>query len=453
MSTRLDLALQKYQGHEDGIRLLASRDPSGNLKYLDWAARVVAAGQALAPEIADVLDLFHRFQGQRVDGGAGRLRRVRPHERVHPDIYTYRPQDFATLRDLLLKIKRAQDRKRKKRERLYRIEGAVEADVVHDSPDLIVRHVKNKQASVHYGLGTKWCISMLREGYFEDYEMHNATFFFFERKTPVGDDFDKVALMVPRGDGEDFVAFTAADNRVGLMHLARAYGQSIFGVFMQVLEASERYPGSALSCVYAGTATAEQIEAVFAAVVRGGDKIVASDAQYVLESICCNDAASPAILGEILARGAAILAAAWKRSVRTARRHRYRYNRKSHENVFARTVEAALVIHPAVTADVREQLVKRLRRRHVDISHVRRVNEWGDRVGIRIDRPARGPGGWLRRRRHMTPRALRVYADSLVRRAARVRKKVKTLERKLVEVKKRKLVAAKKAAAKKSRRP
>ena len=100
-----------------------------------------------------------------------------------------------------------------------------------------------------------------------------------------------------------------------------------------------------------------------------------------------------------------------------------------------------------------EQLVKRLRRRHVDISHVRRVNEWGDRVGIRIDRPARGPGGWLRRRRHMTPRALRVYADSLVRRAARVRKKVKTLERKLVEVKKRKLVAAKKAAAKKSRRP
>jgi len=35
VTTRVDLALQKYSGHETGIRLLAERDPSGNQKYLD----------------------------------------------------------------------------------------------------------------------------------------------------------------------------------------------------------------------------------------------------------------------------------------------------------------------------------------------------------------------------------------------------------------------------------
>ena len=88
-----------------------------------------------------------------------------------------------------------------KREKLYRIEGSVEADVVYDSDDLIVRHIKNKNASMHYGHATKWCISMTQEGYFEDYETHNATFFFFERKKPQGDEFDKACLMIPRGHG------------------------------------------------------------------------------------------------------------------------------------------------------------------------------------------------------------------------------------------------------------
>ena len=60
MSTRLDLTIQKHPTHEEGIRLLAARDPSGNLKYLDWGAKILASDQALAPEVADVLELFHR---------------------------------------------------------------------------------------------------------------------------------------------------------------------------------------------------------------------------------------------------------------------------------------------------------------------------------------------------------------------------------------------------------
>ena len=143
--------------------------------------------------------------------------------RVHPDINTYRPQDFARLRDLLSKMKKAQDAKRKKREKLYRIQGGVEADVVYDSDDLIVRHIKNKNASVHYGHATKWCISMSREGYFEDYETHNATFFFFERKKALGDEHDKVCLVMFRVDirGEETTAFNALDRRMDMFALAK----------------------------------------------------------------------------------------------------------------------------------------------------------------------------------------------------------------------------------------
>src|ERR1700733_7099317 len=263
MSTRLDTALQKHPEHEEGIRLLAERDPSGKLKYLDWGAKILVSGQALASEVADVLDLYHRFAGRALEPPPGRRRLLKRNERVHPDIHTYAPGDLAKLRDLLVKMRRAADKKRRKRERLYKIDGAVEADTVYDSDDLIVRHIKNKQASVHYGLNTKWCIAMLRDGYFEEYEAHNATFFFFERKTPIGNEYDKVALMIPRSsDHRDRgpTAFTTLDQPVDMLNLAHVHGPRVFDIFRQVWECSMRYPGSTLFQVYSGTASEEQLQ-------------------------------------------------------------------------------------------------------------------------------------------------------------------------------------------------
>src|SRR5258706_2076984 len=299
MSTRLDLVLQKLPEHEEGIRLLASRDPSGNLKYLDWGAKVLESGQALAPEVADIIELFHRFRGL-----------------VRPDLYTYQPKDLSFLRSRLFKHRRAVDRKRRERERLYRIEGAVEADTVYDSADLIVRHIKNKQASVHYGLGTKWCISMLREGYFEDYETHNATFFFFERKAPVGDDFDKVALVMPRNHADPcrHEAFTAGDRRIDMINLARVHGPRVFDIFRDVYERSARHPPSTMSQVYAGTATAEQLAAAFAAIAQG--HVNPEELGTALQAICCNDAAPQSLLAELLRRATVLSLAAWSRPQR-----------------------------------------------------------------------------------------------------------------------------------------
>ena len=434
MSTRLDAAIQKNPDHEEGIRLLAERDPSGNLKYLAWGGAMLASGQALAPEVADVLDLFHRFAGQLlpVSGAAIRqrrrdgLHRVTSGNRVHPDINTYRPQDFAKLRDLLSKMQRAQDKKRREREKLYQIEGSVEADVIYDSDDLIVRHIKNKNASIHYGHDTKWCISMTQEGYFEDYETHNATFFFFERKKPQGNEFDKACLMIPRGHGdplrfrdEGTTAFNALDQRVDMFALAKVHGPRIFDIFRQVHEASERYPGSVLFSAFSGTATLVQLEAVLASLVKG-DFGYETDA--LLEAIVCNDAVSPEMLEDTLKNVVTISAAAWKAAKGRRFRMRRRTSQASHDAEITRTIMAALVIHPNTPDELREKLKKDLRRRHVTINEIRRTMDEG-RVGVAYRKNVRG---FKHRRRY---RLLDAPVGVL-------RSRVRGLERRIVQTKK-----------------
>ena len=432
MSSRLDLVLRKCPGHEEGIRLLASRDPSGNLKYLDWGAKILVSKQALALEVADVLELFHKFQG--------RYFGKRREQRVRPDIYTYHPQDLAALRDNLLKIKRTQDRKRRTRERLYRIEGEIETDVVYDSPDLIVRHIKNKQASVHYGLGTKWCIAMLREGYFEDYETQNATFFFFERKKPLKDDLDKVAIMVPRNvphNDATVEAFTTLDQRVDMFSLAKTFGVRVFDIFKEVYERSERYPGSAMFRICSGNATREELELAFARVAKGTPETV----RMTLRAICCNDATPQSVLEEIVHRASELYVSATKTEAGRVSARR----RDLNASELVRDVMAATVIHPNTSDDLRAEVTKDLRRRRVKIDTIFREMRQGQ-IEVAYDwvgRKARmSRGKYLRLRREPTVAQLLTNAQRWERRAIRERKRAETLQRKL----------AKKAAKRKEQR-
>ena len=430
MSTRLDLTLQRFPEHEEGIRLLAARDPSGNLKYLDWSARMLAAKQALAGEVADVVDLFHQFSRQQPSARRHRSRDLA----IRPDLYSYRPQDLASLRDTLLKVKRAFDKKRRERERLYRIEGEVEADVVYDSPDLVVRHIKNKQASAHYGLSTKWCIAMTREEFFEEYEAHNATFFFFERKAKVGDEFDKVAVMLPRnGGGRDVTAeaFTSVDRRTDMMGLARVYGSRVFDIFRDIHERSERYPGSDTFCVYAGVASREQLEAVFTSVASGSMRAMGPyEMGSLLEAICCNDAAPPTLLEEVMRRVADLLVSGWKRWAKRGRYRRVQGHLEKRVKELTRTLMAALAIHPQTPDSLREKLVKDLRRRHVDIDKIHRVSAHGQ-IGVQFQEPRRVSYRRSRRLRARTVSGLRYQADRYERLAKTLRKRAMALKTKL----------------------
>jgi hypothetical protein len=430
MTTRLDLAIQKYPDHADGIRLLASRDPSGNLKYLDWGAKMLASGQALAPEIADLIDLFHRFRGTVPHARVRLPHSPRPFV-VHPDIHAYRPHELATLRAALTCLKRAQDRKRKKRERLYRIEGSMDATIVYDGPGLVVRHIKNKSASVHYGLSTKWCIAMQRENYFTDYETHNATFFFFERKAPRHDEYDKVALMISRtGNDLDLsaTAYTSTDQQVDMLMLARVYGPIVFDIFRTVLAASDEYPGSVLFRVYSGRASREELEVAFAQIAQGG--VHPYEMTTGLVSICCNDAAPEALLLEV-ERRAEIL---WKAAARKRLFRRWLFRRNLKSQGLVRQVQAAIVIHPLVSEAVRERMVKALRRRHVTIEDIRRESRDGrisvtssprNRVLIRRNR---------HRRRNMPMHELRrmvvVHKNRAVRYQKAIKKKLAAMKKK-----------------------
>lgn len=434
--SRLDQILQKYPEHEEGIRLLVTRDPSQSLKYLDWGVKMLASGQALAPEIADIIELHDQFKG-----------RVITHtKRIVSDVYVYRPQDLAKLRDNLLKMKRAQDRKRKERERLYHLDEAIEAEVVYESDDLIVRHIKNKSASAHYGLGTKWCISMVREGHFEDYETQNATFFFFERKTRIGNEYDKVALMIPRCNEGRYVAdaFTSLDRRMGMLELADVYGLRVFDIFRTVYEASAKHPPAAAYLVHQGKASAEQLEAIFSKI----DKLPPHETRSTLEAICCNDAAPVSLLEEIRLRARAILLASEKRYMRELARVHRRHRRGARRRRRLRSVpkarlekltkdtiknlSAALVVHPNTPASVSLELCKTLRRARVNIDSIRRVE------GARIEFDT--PSGLsslrnrvrrrLRRRRPVTEKALLAAAKRCAAQAKRYRARAMKVRRK-----------------------
>ena len=410
MTSRLDAALQRFPAHEAGIRTLAARDPSGKLKYLDWGAKILASGQALAPELADILDLYHAFAGRR-DLAIWTGHPVR----IDPDIHRYAPKDIATLRDSLLRMKRARDKKQKTRERLYRIEGSVDAVAVYDSDDLIVRHIRNKQASCHYGRSTKWCIAMLRAGYFEDYATHNATFFFFERKVPLGDEFDKVALMLTRDIDGRAETFTATDRQTDMMGLARVYGMRVFAIFARIHEASAAYPGSPFARVYAGTGRAEDIEEVLRHVKTDRHFL---DTEEMLESVACNDATPADVLLAVEKKAQALLGRRkWRRS---------RFRRAGGFEVLA-----ALFIHPLLPAEAKERIGRALRRRHVPIDAIHRITHHGGRIGVSYEKAGRAWHGRMRRyRRHRlsTPLKLRKHAAVLKRTAARYVRRAKKLE-------------------------
>jgi intein-encoded DNA endonuclease-like protein len=88
------------------------------------------------------------------------------------------------------------------------------------------------------------------------------------------------------------------------------------------------------------------------------------------------------------------------------------------------------VIHPSVPADVREKLVKELRRRHVNVDKIHRVVR-DDRVGVSWSDPIRGYRYHHHVRRHsLTLSNLRSIAQRLDRRAIQIRKKIEKLEKK-----------------------
>ena len=204
-----------------------------------------------------------------------------------------------------------------------------------------------------------------------------------------------------------------------------------------------------MSCVYAGTATEEQLHEIV--MLFDGKKLSSHETDTLLESICCNDAAPWPLLERMMLSARKLSLEACKRGRSQFIRRRYRARRvEARAAELERTIAAALIIHPATPADIREGMIKELRRRHVKIDVIRRTNSTEGWIGVSYEetpmrrRPHRGR---YRHHRPPTPKRLRERAAMLERHAKRMRKSARVLQRKLTEKKHRKEKAMKAKAA------
>jgi len=188
MKKQAAIALQPDARDDDLSRVVKyfeSRDPSGNKKYLKWEIYVYLSGQALEPEIADIVNLFHKYNQQL----------------EKKDLYQYSHFDLTSLRDRLFAIRDRGVEKQKRAEYKYKIDDP-DFEVIFETDKAAVRLIKNKAASLKFGSGSKWCISNPNTGYFHDYDAGNAVFIFLENKTLHSDDPGRLtAIAYYRGLG------------------------------------------------------------------------------------------------------------------------------------------------------------------------------------------------------------------------------------------------------------
>jgi hypothetical protein len=153
----------KYPQLSSDIDFFVQHDPSGSLRYLDYEVSVLSSGKALSQEISDVIQLFHKFQSN-LD---------------NKDIYSYK--NFTELRDMLFLLKSQQEEKRNKAKDKYQVDQeavTTGTELVFDNDQYRILYIKNKDAAIYHGMGTKWCISQKSANYFTQYDANNIVFFF-----------------------------------------------------------------------------------------------------------------------------------------------------------------------------------------------------------------------------------------------------------------------------------
>lgn len=186
---------QKYPQFAVDIKFLSDQDPTPNKKYLQYAVKQLVSGKALANEISDVMNLFHKHQSKLDDR----------------DINNW---NFTDLRDKLFDIKNNKSKRQQNTE--IKTTGA---QTIYEDDQCKVLLVKDKAAACFYGSGTKWCITMRNEQYYEDYIAKNIVFFFILRKDlDQNNPFYKVAIACQRDQDNRIIEqdiFDALDNTRG----------------------------------------------------------------------------------------------------------------------------------------------------------------------------------------------------------------------------------------------
>jgi len=169
---------------------LASSDSTPTKKLLPWMVKQVSKGA----DVEHVRSVASRFAK---DGS--RLK--------NKDINSYSEIDeLESVLDALGASKRS--------ETIQAKSGAVK---IYEDDACVVLRIDTKEAAQQYGKGTKWCITMEKQQHYETYKASNVLFYYVLRKEPLGDDLDKVALVMIRDEKnvvKQVQAFNQADKKM-----------------------------------------------------------------------------------------------------------------------------------------------------------------------------------------------------------------------------------------------
>ena len=183
---RKEDVLKKYPQYKSEISKFISKDPSGNQKYLSYAAKLLdrevknwaiqnpeqdASGEytkstpsMFSTRISNSFIEFHNMS--KYMKGAEQS----------TDINTYK-----SLSDLQAANEEAEKIKdRKEQEKLHKAKMREDADKIYQDKTTLVVRPKSEEASCYYGQGTKWCISATKgQNYWNDYTEEKGAIFFF----------------------------------------------------------------------------------------------------------------------------------------------------------------------------------------------------------------------------------------------------------------------------------
>ena len=253
---RIDDTKKKYPELDKSglIDILVNKDPSGNQKYLSWAAKKLAgtvpdlratSGKEMTTRLAANLDKYHKL-----------LPYITGTDEPFKDIN--RVDDIYALEAIIrtaLRIKQVKDREKEQKE-LEKKEAVQNSDIIYKDDDFLVVRPLSAHASCYWGRGTKWCISATQaENYYDRYTSEGKAFYFVFMKnrnnfsTSVYPRTHKVALVYAPDYGFE-EAFDAEDSAISEEDVVHIIGANLLGEdFVDAFDAAEDYDpsGGALS--------------------------------------------------------------------------------------------------------------------------------------------------------------------------------------------------------------
>jgi len=218
LENRIDDVKKKYPGvSAEMIEVLASQDPSGTNKYLDWMVKQKSKENTV-PIITKYINLFHKNVNKLTKDFFDELITEKkwqwllndnsPISKVFQKIYKS-PKDINNYEDfdLTAQILTAADSKLTKSE-----VKKLEADVLYNSDDLLIMIPKSHRASCYYGAGTKWCTTNKEsDSHFKNYTKKGTLIYVIDKKQPETNPWYKTAILIEKENGK-VQAYDAPDH-------------------------------------------------------------------------------------------------------------------------------------------------------------------------------------------------------------------------------------------------